>query len=107
MINLVPPSEEPVDVLVGGSAPANFETAQPRLCADCDQTVWLSESSLEKLDRHPSTIVVCVGCFVVRVNNEPDVSITLPRMDQLMNDGMRPNDANRLVKAFHKLMKKK
>ena len=67
----IPASDEKPDAIVASEhKESRVKGARKTRCRDCRQKVWISPSTQEMLRRYPGTPVICLACFVKRVEKE-------------------------------------
>lgn len=67
----IPASDEKPDAIVTSDRKQDqVKGAKKTRCADCRCKVWISPSTQEMLRRYPGTPVICMACFVKRVEQE-------------------------------------
>ncbi|MBA7611202.1 hypothetical protein ES703_18421 [subsurface metagenome] len=62
--------EEPGAIIASDRKQDQVKGAKKTRCADCRRKVWISPSTQEMLRRYPGTPVICMACFVKRVEKE-------------------------------------
>lgn len=62
--------EKPGAIVASHRKKDRVKNAKNTRCADCRCKVWISPSSQEMLKRYPRTPVICIPCFIKRVESE-------------------------------------
>ncbi len=62
--------QKPGFIIAAGQEASHLQGAKKTRCADCKRKVWISKSTQEMLRRWPGTPVICLNCFVKRVEQE-------------------------------------
>jgi hypothetical protein len=71
----IPASDEkPNCIIASANKRDRVRGARKTRCHDCPHKVWISPSTQEMLRRYPGTPVICVECFMKRVEKEGRVS---------------------------------